>query len=145
MRISTYFSALLAASLVSLLGCGKPASPTTTHPNTQPTMSYILDICGDRQISSPTEDQIRDAVMKLDTKKGDAFLVLGLANDESTYIQTSGDQRIGFDLEHQKGSLKDHYRAEGEFTAEKIVEALISYMSGTEHWRTGKNWTRIDL
>ena len=58
-----------------------------------------LDICGDKQIQSPTESDIRQAVFALDTKNEDAFLILG--STEMTYIQTGGDQKAGFLLEYQ--------------------------------------------
>lgn len=104
-------------------------------------MNCTLDICGDRKIQSPTESDIRQAVFALDTKKDDAFLVLGLT--DMTYIQTSGDQKVGFDLEYQETDAKHHYRAKRDLTADEIVKALVSYSAGSEEWKRTAEWELI--
>jgi hypothetical protein len=104
-------------------------------------MNYTLDICGDRKIHNPEETDIRQAVLALDTKKGEAFLILGLT--DMTYIQASGDQRVGFDLEYQEADIRHHYRAKGDFTADQIVKAFVAYSAGTEDWKKTVEWAPI--
>lgn len=106
-------------------------------------MSHILDICGDRKIQNPSEADIRRAVFALDTKKNDAFLVLG--QDDMTYIQTAGDQKVGYDLEYQQDDIKHHYRAKRYFTVEEIIGALVSYSIGSDDWKTMADWEQLDL
>src|SRR5437773_9190200 len=79
------------------VGCGRQGTSTTAEEFKA--MNCTLDICGGDKIKNPTEADIREAVFALDTNKGEAFLVLGAT--DTTYIQTSGDQRVGFDLEYQ--------------------------------------------
>ena len=62
--------------IASFTGCGGQTTRTTTPPKAKK-MSCTLDICGDKKIQNPTESDIRQAVFALDTKKGDAFLILG--------------------------------------------------------------------
>jgi hypothetical protein len=101
-------------------------------------MNYTLDICGGNRIPNPSEADIRQAVFALDARKGDAFLVLGPT--ETTYIQTSGDQKVGFDLEYQESDMKHHYLATRDFTAEEIAKALVSYSAGSEDWKRMTEW-----
>jgi hypothetical protein len=98
-----------------------------------------LDICGDRQIQSPTESDIRQAVFGLDRE--DAFLILGPT--ETTYIQTGGDQRTGLVLEYQDTDAKHHYRAKRVFTADEVVSALVAYATGADDWKTMAEWEPI--
>lgn len=104
-------------------------------------MSYILDICGDKKIQNPTEADIRQAVFALDTKQGDAFLVLGPT--DMTYIQTSGDKEVGFDLEYQETDVEHHYRAKRDLTADEVVKALVLYSTGSDEWKRIAEWELI--
>jgi hypothetical protein len=104
-------------------------------------MNCTLDICGDKKIQSPTEADIRQAVFALDTKKGEAFLVLGPT--DMTYIQTSGDQKVGFDLEYQETDAKHHYRAKRDLTADEIVKVLSLYSTGSDEWKRMAEWELI--
>jgi hypothetical protein len=61
-----------------------------------------------------------------------------------TYIQTSGDRKLGFDLEYQDGDKKRHYRAKRDnFTAEEIIKAMTSYSVGTDDWKKTAEWKQI--
>jgi len=82
--------------IAAFTGCGEQTTRSTTPPKAK-AMNYTLDICGDKKIENPTESDIRQAVFALDTKKGDAFLILGPT--DMTYIQTGGDQNVGFKCE----------------------------------------------
>jgi hypothetical protein len=119
-------------------GCDKQKGPTTPPKN----MHYTLNICGDEEVRSPSEADIRAAVFALDTKKGDAFLALGPT--EMTYIQTSGDPKVGFDLEYQEADVRHHYRAKRDFAADEIVKAFVSYAAGAEDWKNMAEWELIN-
>lgn len=106
-------------------------------------MNCTLDICGRKSIQNPTEADIRQAVFALDTKKNDAFLVLSLT--DMTYIQTSGDQNVGFDLEYQETDIKQHYRGKCDFTADEIVKTLVSYSIGADDWKHTVEWELLEL
>ena len=110
-------------------------------PTSEDTMSYTLDVSGERTVPNPTEADIRTAVFALDTTKNAAFLILG--QTKMTYIQTSGDTKAGFELEYQESDVKHHYRAKRRFTADEIVKALVSYMSGTAEWKQMTEWEPI--
>jgi uncharacterized lipoprotein YehR (DUF1307 family) len=126
--------------IAAFTGCGGPSTRTTTPPRAK-TMNYTLDICGDKKIQNPTESDIRQAVFALDTKKEDAFLILGPT--EMTYIQTGGDKNVGFKLEYQETDTKHHYRANRDLTADEIVKALVAYSTGTDEWKTMAEWDLV--
>jgi len=126
--------------IAAFTGCGEQTTRSTTPPKAK-AMNYTLDICGDKKIENPTESDIRQAVFALDTKKGDAFLILGPT--DMTYIQTGGDQNVGFKLEYQETDTKHHYRANRDLTADEIVKALVAYSTGAEEWKTMAEWDLI--
>jgi hypothetical protein len=106
-------------------------------------MTYTLDICGERRLKDPTEATVEAAVGGLDAKKGDAFLVL--STTDMDYIQTSGDARVGFDLEYQERDTDHHYRAKGTLTAAEVVRALVSYRRGDAQWKEMAEWEHVSL
>ncbi len=61
--------------------------------SSEDTMSYALDISGEKMLTNPSEADIRAAVLALDTSKSAAFLILGKST--MTYIQTGGDAKSG--------------------------------------------------
>ena len=63
----------------------------------------VLEICGDRRIENPTDEEVRWAVLELDTGNDDAFLIL--SGGEMSYVQCAGDRNVGFDLEYQEGGI----------------------------------------
>jgi len=135
MRRSTLLSIVVLAAFA---GCTRQTTTTSTPPRER---TMTLDICGDKQIQSPTESDIRQAVFALDTKNEDAFLILGPT--EMTYIQTGGDQKAGFVLEYQDTDTKHHYRAKREFTADEVVNAMVAYATGADDWKTMAEWEPI--
>ena len=137
MRHTLLFTFALFAVAV---GCGRQNTTTTTPPKAK-TMNCTLDICGAKKIQNPTEADIRQAVFGLDTKKGEAFLILGPT--DMTYIQTGGDQKAGFDLEYQESDAKHHYRAKRDFTADEVLKVLLSYTTGSEDWKKSAEWEPI--
>jgi uncharacterized lipoprotein YehR (DUF1307 family) len=123
--------------IAAFSGCGRQTTTTTTPPKAK-TMNYTPDICGDKTIQNPTESDIRQAVFALDTKKGDAFLILGPT--DMTYIQIGGDRNVGFELEYQETDAKHHYRAKRDLTADEIVNVLVAYSTGADEWKTMAEW-----
>jgi hypothetical protein len=126
--------------MTALTGCGRQAATTTTT-TTPKARTMVLDICGRKKIQDPTESDIRQAVFALDTKKDEAFLILG--STEMTYIQTTGDQKSDFIVEYQENDAKHHYRARRNLTADEIVKALASYSSGADDWKTMAEWEPV--
>ena len=137
MRHTTLLSIVVIAAFT---GCGRQSTTTTTPPKAK-TMNCTLEICGNKQIQNPTESDIRQAVYALDTAKDEAFLILGPT--DMTYIQTSGDQNVGFDLEYQETDARHHYRAKRHLTADEIVKALVEYSTGADDWKTTAEWELI--
>jgi hypothetical protein len=77
-------------------------------------------------------------------RDGEAFLIL--QQDGMTYMQVSGDARLGFDMEYQSGALDQHYRAKKEaFTSDEVVKALTAYRDGTINWVDYGEWYPISL
>ena len=91
----------------------------------------------------PSDTQIRDAICTLNVKKDkEGFLILGL--DDLTYLQVSGDQQIGFDMEYREGDVSRHFRAErGDFTLEEVCQALTRYRDGSVEWPRYGKWKKI--
>jgi hypothetical protein len=134
---------LLSFALFTVaIGCGRQTTATNSPPEIKTMNSAMeLDVCGDKKIQNPTEADIRQAVFGLDTKKGEAFLVLGPT--DMTYIQTSGDQKVGFDLEYQQTDANHHYRAKRDLTADEVIKALTSYCIGSDDWKKATEWEHI--
>jgi len=104
-------------------------------------MNYTLDVCGNKKIQNPTPSDIQQAVLGLNTKKGDAFLILGPT--DTTYIQAGGDQKVGFDVEYQQDDTQHHYRATSAFTSDDVVNIFVSYLNHTEDWKQMTGWEKI--
>ena len=93
-------------------------------------------------IQNPTEADIRQAVFSLDTDKNGVLLVFGTS--DMTYIQTSGDKNVGFDLEYQDGDTRHHYQARrSNLTAEEMIKAMTLYSTGTDDWKKAHEWMLI--
>ncbi len=64
--------------------------------------------------------------------------------DDLTYIQCSGDAKIGFGLEYQDGSGDRHCRAKKkDFDTETIVTKFLDYASGGSAWMDDVEWEKI--
>ena len=103
----------------------------------------ILELSSGEKIENPTDDQMREALSRLDVERdGEGFAVLG--RDDMTYLQISGDQTIGFDMEYQEGDVKKHFRAAREdFRLDEVVRACTEYRDGTIDWAEYGDWSRI--
>src|SRR5262249_3304579 len=130
--VMRYWILVSIALSVAVGGCGTKGTSTAT-PSRAAAMNFTLDVCGNRKIQSATASDIRREVNALDSKRDDAFLMLGAS--DMTYIQTTGDQRNGFIVEYQETDVRHHYRAKRKLTADEIVKALVSYSAGSDEWK----------
>src|SRR5262245_3974858 len=128
------------ALLVAVTGCDNRRSTATTPPKAVAS-TLTLDICGNRKIQNPTENDLRREVDALDTNRDEAFLILGAT--DMTYIQTTGDRKHGFLVEYQDSDARHHYRAKRKLTTDEIAIALVSYSVGSDAWKRGAEWERI--
>jgi len=106
----------------------------------------ILTLSSGEEIRNPSPKQIRDALLSLDVSRdGEGFAILAHARNNMTYIQASGDCKIGFDLEYQEGATDRHFRAEREdFAAEEVKDAFTAYADGSIDWSEHGEWKRIE-
>ncbi len=106
-------------------------------------MGFILDICGEKILRNPSEEDIRKSVFLLDPKINDAFLVL--KKTDTTYIQIWTNKKNNFGIEYQSGDMSNHYRCKTMFTAEEIVGILVSYVNENNGWKEKNKWEIVDL
>ena len=103
-----------------------------------------LDICGEKTIDAPMDQQIRWELRQLDENTNDAFAVL-FASD-LTYMQVAGDLRSGFILEYQQGDVDEHYALHGDrLSLEQVTEAFIEYRDGQTGWQTRFPFEKITI
>ena len=127
---------VLAAVLSFVSGCSRNEEAVV--------QTMKLDICGEKTIVNPTEADIVSALSSLNTNSGDAFVILGPS--DMTYIQASGDQNVGFDLEYQEGTTRQHYRATREsIPLNAIIEAFVAYRNENLEWKAKFTFERISL
>lgn len=102
-----------------------------------------LTLSSGHEVAAPSDDQIRQGLVGLDVQRdGEGFAIL--ARSEMTYLQVSGDRRIGFDMEYQDGSTERHFRARREdFSLDEVVDAFGSYRDGSEEWWQSRDWQDI--
>lgn len=131
---------ILIIVLLAVAGCHDEA--VTTQRNGRSAMT--LELSSGKRIPTPSPEDIRDALMSLDVQRdGEGFVILGPT--EMTYVQASGDRKIGFDLEYQEGTRGHHFRAErADYSAEEVEEVLRAYRDGTIRWSEYGDWKRID-
>lgn len=129
---------LAALSFALISGCDKQPSGSGSGR----TQNCTLTIAGEKKIPNPTAADIREAVLAMDTKTGGAFLVI--EGSPMTYVQTSGDQRLGFEMEYQEANIRRHYRAKRRFTTDEIVKVLTSYTTGADDWKKAAEWELLN-
>lgn len=98
----------------------------------------MLAIGGVAGVEDPSEQDIREAVFSLDTRDGESFLILD-APASRTFLQTSGDRDVGFELAYQDSALRQ-YRAKRDFSSGEIVRALNAFRQGSMDWKNGTDW-----
>ena len=129
-------AATALATLLVLGGCAEKPKEKERAP-------MKLEICGERTIVDPSDEDIRSALGGLDAGSGDAFVILGAT--DLTYIQASGDRRRGFDLEYQKGSVDRHHRATNEsIFIDDVAAAFIAYRNRNESWKSRFEFERVE-
>ncbi len=124
--------------------------PTVARPAT------TLQIGNTTSIENPTDAQIAEALAG-----ADEFAIL--LKSDLVYMQAaplnppqrglSRNRRDPtplppgeFHLEHQDGSLDEHYQVEsGSVTFDQVVAAFQSYARGDDAWRTAFSWSKMDL
>ena len=93
----------------------------------------VLDICGERRIENPSDEEIWDALVGLNPTENDAFAILGA--DGMTYVQTSGGATSGFVLEYQEGAIKEHYQsADKKLPLEVVAGCFMQFRDGEADW-----------
>jgi hypothetical protein len=117
-------------------------SPGAASGAGQPGVQPTLEIAGERRIPSPTDVQIREAVVSLDACTTYAFLILD--RDARHSMEVSGDAREGFEIEHYEGSRGRRYRAAEDFGLEQVVALLIAYRDAASSWRELARWEEVD-
>ncbi|HSJ01284.1 MAG: hypothetical protein ACAI34_12925 [Verrucomicrobium sp.] len=100
--------------------------------------TYVLNICGKAIIQEPTEKDIREAAFALDSREGEAFLILERV-ETGTFLQAGGDRDVGFELACQDLE-QQQYRAMRDYSAGEIVRAFTSFCLGSSEWRNGSDW-----
>ena len=125
------------AALVVLL-----ALPGCTKTRVRKGNPMKLNICGQKTIVNPSDKEIREALSRLDTRSGDAFVILGPT--DMTYIQASGDRNVGFDLEYQESTVEQHFRAKNEnITLDDVMESFTAYRAGRTDWKDKFDFRRV--
>jgi DnaJ-domain-containing protein 1 len=100
-----------------------------------------LKMC-DRTIKSPTVNDIREIVPSLGETENHFAI---LQKDEMTYLQTSNWKSLGYILEYQDGSLRRHYEASLNPTADQVEQAFIWYLKDDKRWLSAFIWKKIEL
>jgi hypothetical protein len=104
--------------------------------------NMILDVCGTRTITDPSDADIREALAELDEEKNDAFAILMAG--ELTYIQTGGDRRSGFFVEYQAGSLDEHFTStDTNISLDDVAGLFIAYGNGEANWQGRFSFERM--
>lgn len=103
-----------------------------------------LEICGVREITDPTAEEIEREIMGLDTNASDAILIL--VAPDGRFVQTAGDAKVGFQLEYQDGGLDRHYSAVGESVgAELVIKVFVAFAAGENSMDELTNWEKLDF
>lgn len=136
---------VIVIALAAFCSCvKKPGAPSQTKKDSAAVHGPMtLDVCGDKKLTNPSDAQIRAGLATLDEKQNDAFAVLGPTG--MTYVQVAGDQKAGFLLEYQEGSLKAHYRAKGpKLSLDQVAAIFIAYRDGKD-WKKGLTFEKVKL
>ena len=74
----------------------------------------------------------------------DSFAIL--SESELTYIQAAGGPTEGFVLEHQTGSIEQHYwTVDDSIPLTTVVQAFQLYATGDESWHALNTWEKKEI
>ncbi len=97
-----------------------------------------LTLASGRVIANAAEEDIRSAIA--DERSAD------LGVDPHYYIRCVKRQEPphGYILEHQDGSIAEHYRAVEPLTLDRVVAAFIKYLRRDAFWQSDFQWERVE-
>jgi hypothetical protein len=105
-----------------------------------------LELENDTALDDPTPEAIAQAIGTLG-QKGNSFAILS-AEDDLTYIQTTGNPTAGFVLEYQErtGAQTKHYQGLNcSLPLPEVVAAFQDFAAGGTAWKTRFQWNEMDL
>ena len=133
---------MILRTIIPFLALLLVAQSDTVAEVDQDSPSMVLNICGARMISDPTDEEIRRELSTLSTDNDDYFAILGPS--DLTYLQVLGDKNVGFILEYQEGSVEAHFRAtDDRIPLEQVVRAFIAYRDGSSDWQEPFTFEKI--
>ncbi len=93
------------------------------------------------KLEDPSLHQVGEAIKGF--KGGsNSFAILAKSGSGRTYMQTIGGASVGYSLEHQEGSIEEHYECIDDLSEEKVIAAFQAYRVGDEGWRTEFHWEK---
>ncbi len=106
-------------------------------------MNYTLDISGERKVTDPSREEIRQAILDLDIQGECAFLILH--GGGPNFLQTTGSSQTGYTVEYGEGEPNIFYRAATDSSTEQITAMFHLYLAGSDDWKGMTEWERIDF
>jgi hypothetical protein len=95
----------------------------------------------DTRFDDPDAATIASVLGALD---GGLHVVATLAHSELRYLQATGSASAGFVLEHQEGSLDQHYGSRAvNLPLGPVTELFLRYARDDDTWRQGVEWEHV--
>jgi hypothetical protein len=106
-----------------------------------------LDIGGDGSLPSPTAQQVRAAIKRIEreNKIEDPFIILSKGANGLTYLQAFRGSVNAWTLEYQVGDTLQHFMAVGEQTMDRVTTCFTKYLEADPSWQAGMEWVPIDV
>ena len=88
-----------------------------------------------------SQENIKELIPLLKERE-DPFLIL--EKDQLTYMQVlwSSD---GYIIEHQEGSVQQHYQATETVSSESAIETLLSYLKENNNWKSSFQFQTVEV